>query len=316
MDLSIITVSWNVKDYLKESLEAVFRFVGDLDFEVFVVDNNSSDGTQEMLKQVLSSKYQAARDYSLSGATEGSAVEGFFDSPDGHRGRSGTNTLRVLLHNTNTGFARANNQAIQQAKGRYVLLLNPDMRVFPDTLEKMVKWMDEHPKVGVAGCRLVDDRDMTIPHVRRFPGLKDQVLITLKIPHLFPEVLDKYLMRNFDYSKEARVDSIRGSFFMIRREALKVGLLDERFFLWFEEVDFCKRMRSAGWEVWYTPVAKCMDRVGQSFALVNGYRKQKIFLESMGRYFGKWGDIRHRLVLSVARPIGLGLSWIGNLFKR
>lgn len=254
MDLSIITVSWNVKDYLRASLEAIFQHVGTVNGEVWVVDNASTDGTGAMLREWARKEPR----------------------------------LRVLLNNTNVGFARANNQAIEQANGRYILLLNPDMRVFPDTLATMVQWMDVHPKAGVAGCHLVDETGETVPHVRRFPGLWNQLAIILKIPHLFPRVLDRYLMRDFDYTKEARVDSVRGSFFMIRREALRVGLLDERFFIWFEEVDFCKRMRSAGWEVWYTPAARCVDRVGRSFAQVGGIKKQKMFLKSMYRYFEKW----------------------------
>lgn len=254
MDLSIITVSWNVKDYLRASLEAIFQHIGTVNGEVWVVDNASTDGTRAMLGEWARKEPR----------------------------------LRVLLNNTNVGFARANNQAIEQASGRYVLLLNPDMRVFPDTLATMVRWMDAHPRVGVAGCHLVTDTGKTVSHVRRFPGLWNQLAIVLKLPHLFPRVLDRYLMRDFDYTKEARVDSVRGSFFMIRRAALRVGLLDERFFIWFEEVDFCKRMRSAGWEVWYTPVARCVDRVGRSFAQVSGYKKQKMFLESMYRYFDKW----------------------------
>ena len=265
MDLSIVTVSWNVKEHLKESLEAIFASEGGLTFEVLVVDNASTDGTRDMLRLWTERESR----------------------------------LRVFLNTTNEGFARANNQAIEQARGRYVLLLNPDMRVFPDTLAAMAQWMDAHPHVGVAGCHLVTERGAltgrgsagpgeTIPHVRRFPGLWNQLAIVLKLPHLFPHVLDRYLMRDFDYTKEARVDSVRGSFFMIRRTALRVGLLDERFFIWFEEVDFCKRMRSAGWEVWYTPVARCVDHVGRSFALVSGYKKQKMFLTSMYRYFDKW----------------------------
>jgi len=254
MDLSIVTVSWNVKEHLKESLEAIFASQSALTFEVLVVDNASTDGTPDMLRA------WAMRE----------------------------SRLRVFLNTTNEGFARANNQAIEQARGRYVLLLNPDMRVFPETLATMVRWMGAHPRAGVAGCHLVTDTGETVPHVRRFPGLWNQLAIILKLPHFFPRVLNNYLMRDFDYTKPARVDSVRGSFFMIRRAALRVGLLDERFFIWFEEVDFCKRMRSAGWEVWYTPEAKCVDHVGRSFARVSGYQKQKMFLTSMYRYFDKW----------------------------
>ena len=282
VDISLITVSWNVRDYLAASLEAVFGSAGDISYEIIVVDNNSTDGTAPFLRE------RAKRDARMV----------------------------VIANNTNVGFARANNQAIARAQGRYVLLLNPDMRVQPDTLTHMVAWMDAHPRVGVSGCHLVTEVGETVPHVRRFPGLLNQLAIVLKLPHLFPRLVGRYLMHNFDYKKEARVDSVRGSFFMIRREALKVGFLDERFFIWFEEVDFCKRMRSAGWEVWYTPAADCIDHVGQSFKQVASVKKQRMFLESMRLYFEKWGGWKHALAISFAKPAGLFFTWCGALMKK
>lgn len=212
MDLSVVIVSWKVREKLKDNLRALYESHG-LDFEVFVVDNNSGDGTAEMVSE----------EYPL---------------------------VKLIANRENLGFARANNQAIRQAQGRYILLLNPDMRVFDDTLSRMVSWLDRHERAWVAGCRLIDESARLIKHVRRFPGLADQLAVVLKIPHFLPAVLNKYIVDDFDYAKAQPVDSIRGGFFMIRRSAVeKVGLLDERFFLWFEEVDYCRRVKQAGGQV-------------------------------------------------------------------
>lgn len=252
MDISIIIVSWNCREKLKENLEYLFQSRGDLRKEVFVVDNNSRDGTVEMVNKNFEQ-------------------------------------VELIANSENLGFAKANNQAIKKASGRYILLLNPDMRVYPDTLKNMVAWMDERPQAGVAGCHLVDEKGGTVPHVRRFPRLGDQLAIVLKIPHIFPGILNKYLQKDLDHNKEAEADSIRGSFFMIRREALRdIGELDERFFIWFEEVDYCKRAWRAGWKVMYTPQARCIDHVGQSFALVRKATTQRYFRDSMLKYFYKW----------------------------
>ncbi len=292
MNLSIIIVSWNVKEKLRECLRSVEETLSHNapqppltlrggGVEVFVVDNASKDGSVEMIKKEFPSVHVIANDF-------------------------------------NAGFAKANNQAIKLSQGRYVLLLNPDMRVFPGTLDGMVKFMDEprNEKAGVAGCHLVSAAGETVPHVRRFPILKDQLAIMLKVPHLFPRVLDRYMMADFDYTKEARVDSIRGSFFMIRREVLdKIGLLDEGFFIWFEEVDFCKRTIAAGYEVVYTPIAKCVDYVGQSFKQVKFYPKQKMFTRSMVYYFKKHAPWWQYRLLWISRPVALSVAWIGDFIK-
>jgi len=123
-------------------------------------------------------------------------------------------------------------------------------------------------------------------------------------------------MHDFDYAKEARVDSIRGSFFMIRRELMdKIGMLDEGFFIWFEEVDFCKRTIEAGYEVAYTPVAKCVDYVGQSFKQMKFYPKQKMFTRSMVYYFKKHAPAWEYCIVWALRPLTLGLVWVRDKIR-
>lgn len=278
MDLSIVIVSWNVKEKLKDNLRALYASQN-VNFEVFVVDNNSADGTVEMVKNVY---------------------------PE----------VKLIANRENLGFAKANNQAIKLSSGKYVLLLNPDMRVFDDTLSSMFSWMNAHEHVWVAGCRLLDESARIIKHVRRFPELADQLAIVLKIPHIFPAVLGKYLRNDFNYSISASVDSIRGGFFMIRQEAIKkIGMLDERFFLWFEEVDYCRRVKEAGGQVWYMPTAECIDLIGQSFKQVNLGAKQKYFRDSMLKYFKKWHPRSEYWILKTAWPIGILLAMAAEKLK-
>ena len=257
MDLSVVIVSWKVKNKLKENLNALFNSQGDFKFEVFVVDNNSDDGSVEMIKNEFPS-------------------------------------VMLIANSDNRGFAAANNQALELASGDYILLLNPDMQVNADTLAKVLFWVKKNPQATVTGCKLVNSQGEIVKQVRRFPKLADQLAVTLKLPHLFPGIINKYLCSDFNYDEPAKVDSIRGAFFLINRENYKkisgqeIPLLDERYFIWFEEVDFCREVYKLGGEVWYTPVASCLDYVGQSFKQVNRGKTQGYFSDSMLKYFQKW----------------------------
>lgn len=277
MTLSIIIVSWNVRDRLKHNLSALFDSRTDFDFDVWVVDNASSDRTIEM-------------------------VESEFPQ------------VKLIANSQNLGFAKANNQAIRQAEGEFILLLNPDMRVQADTLEKMIKWFERHPQAAVAGCKLTDEQGGIVPHVRRFPKISDQLAIVLKLPHLYPKILDSYLSKDFNYELPGKVDSIRGSFFLMRRINNELPLLDERYFVWFEEVDYCRMARSKGFEVWYSPVATCIDYVGGSFSQVKRGTTQQYFQDSMIKYFAKWHPQWQVSMLKLAWPIGkLIVSITGSL---
>ena len=276
MDLSIIIVSWNVKEILKENLKSIFQSNSNISFEVFVVDNNSEDGSAEMVQR---------------------------EFPQ----------VKLIANSENYGFAKANNQAIKKSQGRYVLLYNPDMKCFKDSFEKMVQWMDKHKDVGVGGCRLVKEDGSDFQHVRRYPKLSDQLAVILKLPHISPNILNKYLRSDFDYNKEAVVDSIRGSYFMIRREVIdKIGGLDERYFIWFEEVDYCRQVKDAGFSVMYTPIVQCIDLKGKSFAQVPRGKAQEYFKDSMLKYFKKWHPIWQYYILKMTWPIGSLLARIGE----
>lgn len=255
MDLSIIIVNWNTRPLLERCLESIFRAKGDLSIEIFVVDNNSKDDSQEVLKK----RFQ---------------------------GR-----VNLIFNNKNLGFAKANNQAAKKARGYFVLFLNPDTEILnSDDLIKIVKLMRQNQDYGVVGCQLIGVDGEIQPSVRRFPTLISQILILLKLHWLFPQLkpLSYYFAYDFDYQKLQEVDQVMGAFLMTRKEVLeKVGLFDENFFLWFEEVDFCKRVKEAGWKVIYYPEVKVLHHGAQSFSQILSFRKQRIFNRSLIYYFKK-----------------------------
>ncbi len=279
MDLSIIIVSWNVREKLKENLEAIFSSRGGINYEVIVVDNNSQDGTADMV---------------------------YKDFP----------RVKLVANDKNLGFARANNQAIRIAGGRYILLLNPDMKIFPDTFVDLLGWLENHPKADVTSVKLIDEAGEIVRHVRKFPNVWNQLAVILKIPHFFPSVLNGYILKKFDYSQDSIVDSVRGGFFVINSKIVdKIGLLDERFFLWFEEVDYCRRVKENGGEVWYCSAVECLDYVGQSFKQISSLKKQKYFRDSMLKYFAKWQPTWQNRLLKIFWPIGLFSAWLAGIFK-
>lgn len=284
MKLSIVIVSWKVRDKLRKNLEAIFKSRTDFEFEVFVVDNNSEDNTAEMIKKYFP-------------------------------------RVRLIENTVNLGFAKANNQVISQANSEYVLLLNPDMRLRAGTLQNAIDWADKNPQASVTGIKLTMEDEKNIKHVRRFPTLLDQLVIILKLPRFFPEILKNYILEDFDYSKPQKVDSIRGAFFLINKNRVKnlklslhltLPLMDNRYFLWFEEVDYCRQVRHAGGEVWYTPAAECVDLVGGSFKQVPAIKKQLLFRSSMLKYFKKWHALWEYWFLKIVWPIGIVLTWAGE----
>jgi len=274
MKLSVIIVTWNCRQQLRTNLASLVKSTG-LDFEIFVVDNASADGTVEMIRQEFPS-------------------------------------VKLIANNLNHGFAKANNQALRLAQGDFILLLNPDMLLESQALFDAVTWLKATPEASVAGFKLVEPDGSIIKHVRRFPTLIDQLLIVLKFPKFWPSLLNNYIIPDFDYNQASAVDSIRGSFFLMRRQLLEtVGYLDERFFLWFEEVDYCQRVRQVGEQVWYSPAVTVVDGVGQSFKLLKRGQAQKYFRDSMLKYFAKWRPPYQRIILQIAWWfVGLALIFV------
>ncbi|MFA5020759.1 MAG: glycosyltransferase family 2 protein [Patescibacteria group bacterium] len=255
MKISIIIVSWKVRDLLKKCLASIESAAAGLAVEIFVVDNASNDGAIEMVRS---------------------------DFP----------TVRLIANRQNLGFAKANNLALRQASGDYVLLLNPDTELQPDTLEKSIDFFQSHPAAGALGAKMSYPDGRQQPSVRRLPTVWPIFLMLLKLPKLFPRLksIANYLAADFDYSREQIVDQIMGAYiFMPRRILEQIGLLDDRFFIWFEEVDLCRRLRDAGYGVWFNPEVKIIHHGGKSFSQQALIANQRIFFSSALKYFLKYG---------------------------
>lgn len=275
MDLSIIIVNYNVKHYVEQCLHAVFRSVCPYDYEVFVVDNCSSDGSIPYLKE----RY-----------------------PQVH----------FISNTDNVGFARANNQAVRLSTGRYVLLLNPDTIVGEHTLADSVRLMDRHPDAGGSGTRMLRTDGSFALESRR--GLPTPFVAFCKmsgLTKLFPysRTFGRYYMRYLDENVENEIEIISGAYMMLRREALdKVGLLDETFFMYGEDIDLSYRLLKGGYKNYYSP-SPILHYKGESTEK-SSFRYVYTFYNAMQLFFNKHF---HRYGLLVSLPISAAI-WVRSAF--
>lgn len=266
--LTVIIVSWNVREALRVNLARLHELAGEIPAEVFVVDNASADGSAAMVRA---------------------------DFP----------WVRLIANAENRGFGAANNQALREASGEVVLLLNPDMLVTPGALRHTHESLMRDTGIGVLGLRLIAEDGTTLHSVRRFPGFVDQLATLTKLAKLCPRLLDRHLAPDFDYAVSQDVDQVRGSFFAFRRDLLAtVGNFDEQsFFLWYEEVDYCQRVRAAGLRVRYLATEGAHDFHGRSFAQVNLLLNQRRATRSLVNYSWKWFPRWQAVILACFRPV-------------
>ncbi|MFH1253135.1 MAG: glycosyltransferase family 2 protein [Candidatus Uhrbacteria bacterium] len=279
--ISLIIPSFNTREILKNNLESLFKLTCRFPFEVIVVENGSSDGSAKMVHE---------------------------EFPQ----------IELIQNDWNSGFAHASNQGLRIARGEVLILLNADMVVKEGTLEKVFETLNERKEIGVLGVKLLKADNSILPSVRRDPDFWSQLAILLKLPHFFPKIVDNYLFKDFDYQKSAEVEQVRGSFFAFRRDVLdKVGFLDEKnFFFWFEEVDFCRRVRQTGLKVWYEASVSCLDLIGQSVKKVSFRKKQAMFSRSLTNYFFKWQPWWQGTVFFCLRPLVIILGFFADLWPR
>lgn len=281
MDISIVIVNWKVKPLLERCLASLYAQTKGVPFEMFVVDNDSRDGSIEM----------AAKQF-----------------PE----------ATIIANNRNVGFATACNAAIARSSGEFVLLLNPDCELHEDAVSKMVAWMRAHPEAAILGPR-IDNADGSLQEsVARFPTFASQALVMLKFHNIAPwlPALKRYFASDFDYSRAAEVDQVKGAAFMIRRSAIEqIGLLDEKFFIWYEEVDWCKRAKDAGLGVWYAPAARVTHRGGASFGQVFGPARQRMLNRSVCYYMRKHHGWLPFLALLALHPLSMLAAYIAAPFR-
>jgi hypothetical protein len=251
IDLSILIISCNTCDLTLACLRSLLESSCDLQTEIFVVDNASTDGSVE-------------------------AIVGEFPQ------------VRVIANRQNRGFAAANNQALQLAAGRCILLLNSDTVVLGDVLSRSVQYLDANPDVGAMGCRVLNPDRSLQPTCFQFPTLLNLSLLVSGLDRLpRPKFLGRFHMRGWARDHERDVEVVTGCYLMVRRAAIeRVGHLDESFFFCGEETDWCRRFKADGWKVRFAPVGEIIH-VGNASGRQHGFRRDLMLSQGMVRLHQK-----------------------------
>ena len=275
--ISVVIVSYNTRDILRQCLKALFAHSSGLEMEVVVVDNDSKDGSPAMVRQ---------------------------EFPQ----------VTLVANVVNLGFAAANNQAFALARGEFILLLNPDAFVTEGAIARGVEFLRRTPRCGICGGRIVDQDGRVRPSARRFPNVLAKFFALSGLSSRFPDspLFNWRDFGGFAHDRGREVDWVPGTFTLLRRKMLdQIGFFDERFFMYYEETDLCLRARKAGWQVYFIPEAE-VEHIGgassqtrqdkaydQTSSQVVNFRVRSEYL-----YHRKHGGI-----VSVLANAGLELVW-------
>jgi GT2 family glycosyltransferase len=236
-DVSIVIVNWNTKDLLRNCLMSIDEQADDTDYQVIVIDNASTDGSTNMINCEFTQ-------------------------------------VTVLANTKNLGFAAANNQGIKKTSSRYILLLNSDTVILDNAIAKTVVFADAHPNAAVIGCRVLNSDKTLQPTCFMFPSLLNMLLSTTYLYKLFPrnKFFGRERMSWWDRDDARQVDVVTGCFMLVRREAIEqIGLLDDSFFMYGEETDWCYRFKKGGWKIMFTPQAE-ITHLGRASSKKNAFQ--------------------------------------------
>jgi N-acetylglucosaminyl-diphospho-decaprenol L-rhamnosyltransferase len=280
--LDVVIVSYRCRELLRACLGSLEEHPASRRMQVFVVDNASDDGTIEMVKSEFPK-------------------------------------VRLRAARENLGFARANNLAIREGSASYILALNPDTRVTADALDRMVKLMDERPDIGIAGCRLVL-QDGTFDHaakrsfptplsaVAHFAGIGRRVNASAR--------LAQYRAPELNEHASGPVDAVNGAFMLMRRTALdQVGLFDEGYWMYMEDLDLCYRFARAGWLTWYEPRAKVIHTKAGTSGRYRKPRANYAFHYGMYRFYRKHYARRHNPLVNMTVYVGIGAKLVWSVIR-
>jgi GT2 family glycosyltransferase len=286
LDVSIIIVNWNTREVTCECLRSIYRHTSGIDFELIVVDNGSSDDSTAIIRK----RYPHV----------------------------------VLIENTeNLGFATANNQGIKIAKGTYVCLVNSDIMVLENSLSAMVQYMNAHSEVGMLGPKLLW-RDHTLQgSCRKFPSLWNTLCPAIGLTYLFPKTSffgGEHMVGYFNHDQIIDVDAFVGAFMFVRHSALEcIGVMDESYFMYSEEIDWCRRFKLAGWKIRFFPNTQVIH-LGRGSSSIEPIRFCREYCLSSLRYWKKFHSsptvLAYRLLMLFRYAIRLPLWWGVFLFRK
>jgi GT2 family glycosyltransferase/lipopolysaccharide/colanic/teichoic acid biosynthesis glycosyltransferase len=284
-EVSVIIVNYNVKHFLEQCLMAIEQARHNLNIEIIVVDNASVDGSQAMVKKKF---------------------------PD----------VKLIENSKNFGFAKANNIGLRLARGRYILILNPDTLIQEDTIIVLKKFLDEHPAVSAVGCKLINpDGSFQITSRRSIPTPWVAFTKIVGLSRIFPKskIFGRYNLSYIPPDVESEVDVLSGSLMMVRREVFeKVGYFDEDYFMYGEDIDLCYRIKKAGGKIYYTPKTKAIHYKGESTKksefshIANFYSSMLIFIN---KHFKDRYSIFVKSLIIVGIYLRAFIAYITSIFK-
>jgi GT2 family glycosyltransferase len=246
--LSFILVNWNTKGHILEALRSIVDTVHDYRHEIFVVDNGSTDGSPEAIRKTFP-------------------------------------RARLIRNEENLGFARAVNQALAQAGGSYCMLVNSDARLMEGAIKTLATFMEENPDVGIAGGQLMNEDGSRQNSIAPFPSLATELLNKRLLRILFPR---RYPGKERDYPAPLDVDSLVGACIIVRCQAIdEVGMLDEGYFFFMEETDWCLRLKKQGWRISFVPQARILHLQGASASLAKAEARIEYY-RSRYCFFTRW----------------------------
>jgi N-acetylglucosaminyl-diphospho-decaprenol L-rhamnosyltransferase len=277
MDIAVVTVSWNTKALLEKCLLALRQELARLPRRsaIFVVDNNSVDGSAAMVRQ---------------------------NFPE----------VKLIANAENLGFAAANNQVLSRVAADWYLLLNPDTEIRPGAVAELLEFAAANPRAGVVAPQLLNGDGTVQRSCRSFPTLAGMAAELSGFSRLFPLAkFSNYKMLDFDHASVRAVDQPEGACLLVRKQVLdQVGLFDEKFFMLFEEVDWCFRVKEAGWEIWFIPQAKVIHHYGQSIKQV---KAKMIYFSHRGFFRYLMKHSRSAMVKVLSPFIYVGLMALAGL---
>lgn len=281
LDASIIIVNYNTRQLTLDCLHSVYASSTSYSYEVIVVDNASHDGSVEAIREAY---------------------------PD----------VQLIANQNNSGFSVANNQGMEVAKGRYILLLNSDTVIQSDTLHTMIYFMDRHPEMGASGCKVIlPDGSLDKACKRGFPTPSASFYYAFGISRLFPDrpQFNQYQLGHLSPDDEYPVDCLVGAFMLVRRETIdQVGGLDETFFMYGEDIDWCYRIKEAGWGIFYYPRTYIVHYKGGS-ARRKPLKITYEFHRAMWVFHRKHYAKKYNLLTNTAVWVGISLKFTLSLLR-
>jgi len=286
--LTICIVNYNAEGYVRTCLKSLYANQIDTTFEVVLVDNCSEDGSAEMV-------------------------------------RTSYPRVRLICSESNIGFARANNAALRVARGQYLLWLNNDTVVLPGALDALVRFLEEHPEVGIVGPKVLNsDGSLQLQCRRGLPTLWAALCYVSGLSRVFAKnpFFTGYLLTHLDEDEAASVDAVSGACLMARREVLnQIGYPDEGYFMFAEDLDWCWRAKQAGWQVFYFPDARIIHYGGRGGTLSRPFRATLEFYQSLWRFYRKHLAWRYpffvnwlvRVGIEMKLAVALGLNLFRNV---